>query len=87
MIISLSSAEFAHRVIKVKLIQNGIAPDQAPQNAVSDQVLHCLPFIQLFLDISTGRNIDLFQFYHRNGKDLKGFWKLCQLPNLCCVRL
>ena len=29
---------------------NSVDPDQMPQNVASDQGLHCLPFIQQFLD-------------------------------------
>ena len=31
---------------------NSVDPDQTPQNAASDQSLHCLPLIQQYLDTS-----------------------------------
>ena len=33
---------------------------QIPQNAWLDHGLHCLPFIQQFLDTSTGNKVDFF---------------------------
>ena len=33
---------------------NSVDPDQMPQNAASDQGLHCLSLIQLLLDTPTG---------------------------------
>ena len=29
-------------------LSNGVDPDQTPQNAASDQGLHCLPLVQQF---------------------------------------
>ena len=40
------------------------------QNAASDQGLHCLPLIQLILDVSAGSNTDLFKFKGKYGKEL-----------------
>ena len=34
-----------------------------PQNAASDQGLHCLPFIQQILDTNTSSKVDVFKFY------------------------
>ena len=41
---------------------DSVDPDQTPQNAASDQGLHCLSFIHQFVDTSTGCRIDLFSF-------------------------
>ena len=41
---------------------NRVDPDQMPQNAASDQGLHCLPLIQQFLHTSTDSKLDLFKF-------------------------
>ena len=35
-----------------------VDPDQTIQNVASDQVLHCLPLIQQFLDISAFCNMN-----------------------------
>ena len=42
---------------------NSVDPDQTPQNAASDQGLHCLSPIRqsLSLDSSTGNKLDSFQ--------------------------
>ena len=37
-----------------------VDPDQTPQNATSDQDLHCLSVIHEFSDIRTGSKMDLF---------------------------
>ena len=39
------------------------------QNAASEQGLHCPPLILNFLDISQGRQIDLFKFKDKEGKE------------------
>ena len=44
-----------------------IAPDQMPQNAGSDQGLHCLTLVQQFLDTSAGSKTDLFKFKDEYG--------------------
>ena len=41
---------------------NSVDPDQTPQNAASDLVLNCLPFIQKFLDIPKGSKVEMFSF-------------------------
>ena len=41
---------------------NSVDPDQTLQNATSDQGLHCLSLIQLFLDTSTGCQMELLKF-------------------------
>ena len=33
-------------VLDREIVANNVDPDQTPQNAASDQGLHCLPFIQ-----------------------------------------
>ena len=38
---------------------NCVDPDQTPQNAASDQGLHCLPIIKQFLDSSTVCKMDV----------------------------
>ena len=43
------------RQVRAKIVD----PDQIPQNTVSDQGLHCWPFIQQFLDTSTGSTRDV----------------------------
>ena len=50
---------------------DSVDPDQMPQNAASDQGLHCLPLIQQFLHTS----IDSYQ----NGlfRILFKFYKIC----------
>ena len=40
---------------------NNEDPDQLPQNAASDQGLHCLVLIRHILNISTGSRMDSFQ--------------------------
>ena len=39
---------------------NSVDPDQTSQNAVSDQDLHGLSFMQQILDTSTGSEMDLY---------------------------
>ena len=44
---------YSHTVITLsigtdRLFENSVDPDQMPQNAASDQVLHCLPYIAIF---------------------------------------
>ena len=41
---------------------NSVDPDEMPQNAASHQALHCLPFIQQFLDTISGSKLYLFKF-------------------------
>ena len=41
---------------------NSVDPDQTPQNAASDQGLHCLPHVQKLLDTSIGSEMELFIF-------------------------
>ena len=41
---------------------NSVDPDQMPQIVASDQGLHCLPFIQQFLNTSAGSENDLLKF-------------------------
>ena len=53
------------RVIMVNTGIDSLDPDQVPQNAASDQGLHCLPLIQQcmsILVISTGSKEDLYKF-------------------------
>ena len=49
---------------------NSVDPDQAPQNAASDQGLHCFSLIHQILDTSTGSQICIFICYVENGKVL-----------------
>ena len=44
-----------------RALANSVAPDQTPHNAASDQGLHRLPLIQMFLDIS-GFRLSLLSF-------------------------
>ena len=46
--ISLASEVFRHTGL------NSVDPDNISQNVVSDQSLHCLPFVQKFSGTSTG---------------------------------
>ena len=39
-----------------------------PQNAASDQGLHCLPIIQQFLRTSIDTKMDMFKFEDKYGK-------------------
>ena len=39
---------------------NSVDPDQTPQNAASDQDLHCLPFVQQVLSTLNGDKTELF---------------------------
>ena len=41
---------------------NRVDSDQMPQNAASDQGLHCLAIIQQFLGIQTDSTMDLFEY-------------------------
>ena len=41
---------------------NSVDPDQMPQNAESDQGLHCLPLIQQYFKTLVGSKIDFFNF-------------------------
>ena len=43
-----------------------------PQIEGSDQSLHCLPLIPQFFDTSTDNKMDLFKFYDKYGKKLRG---------------
>ena len=40
---------------------NSTDPDQTQQNAASDQVLYCLPYIQQCLETSRGSRIDYYK--------------------------
>ena len=55
-----------HRIYRMisdrQVCANSVDPDETSQNATSHQVLHCLPFIQRFLDITSGRKLFLFKF-------------------------
>ena len=39
-----------------------------PQNAASDQGLHCLLFVKLFLNVSAGSKMDLFKVQDKYDK-------------------
>ena len=41
---------------------NSVDPDETLQNAESHQGLHCLPFIQQFLDKTSPSKLYLFKF-------------------------
>ena len=41
------------------------------QNVASDQVLHCLPLTQQFLDTSAGSKMDLFKILGQVCKELR----------------
>ena len=49
----------------------GVDPDETPQNTTSHQGLHCLPLVQLFLDITLGSKIGLFKFKIKYGKEIR----------------
>ena len=42
-------------------MENSVNPDQTPQNAASDQGLHCLLQTQMFLDTSADSKMVLFK--------------------------
>ena len=48
-----------HKYWKIQTSANSKDPDQMPQNVASDQGLHCLPFIQQFLDPTIGSKMDV----------------------------
>ena len=48
---------------------SNVDPDQTSQTAASNQGLHCLLFIQQFLNTSTDSQIELFKFYDKYGKE------------------
>ena len=59
----LFSCLYANRIFpkyaETKSLANSVDPDQTPQNAASDQGLHCLPVIQLSLDNRTVSRLDM----------------------------
>ena len=50
---------------------NSADPDQMPQNAASDQGLHCLATIHRFLHIATDCKIELLKHQEKYGKELR----------------
>ena len=43
-----------YKYLDIQACANSVDPDQTPQNAASDQGLHCSPLIKHFLDTPTG---------------------------------
>ena len=47
--------------LDIQTLADSVGPDHMPQNAASEQGLHCLPLIQQFLGIPTYCKIGLVQ--------------------------
>ena len=50
---------------------NCVDPDEMPQFVASQQGLHCLPLLQLFLDTTLGSKLFLFKLKNKYDKELR----------------